>query len=76
MNTDQIASKQSDLGPYCLKYIVHIKISNACKIFNKTYCACPRIGVGFPNMCKQTLQALIRLLLVRVNTVHTQKTSK
>ena len=31
MNTDLTASKQSDLGPYCLKYIVHIKISNAFK---------------------------------------------
>ena len=34
MNTHQIASKQSHMGPYCLKYIVHIKISNACKIYS------------------------------------------
>ena len=31
MTTDHTASKQSDLGPYCLKYIVHIEISNECK---------------------------------------------
>ena len=76
MNTNQTASKQSDLGPYFLKYIVHIRISNACKIFNKTDCACSRINVWLPNMCKQTLQALIRLLLFRVHTVHTQQNSQ
>ena len=76
MNTDQTASKQSDLGTYCLKYIVHIRLSNACKIFNKTYCACSRINVWLPNMCKQTLQALIQLLVIRVHTVCTQNISQ
>ena len=76
MNTDQIASKQSDLGPYCLKYIVHIKISNACKYIYQIYWVCSRINVWFPNMCKQTLQALSRLLLVRAHTVHAWKTSQ
>ena len=76
MTTDQTASKQSDLGPYCLKYIVHIKISNECKIFYKTYFACSRINVWFPKMCKQTLQALIRLLLAGSILYILKKTSQ
>ena len=76
MASDQTASKQSDLGPYCLKYIVHIKISNECKIFYKTYFACSRINVWFPKMCKQTLQALIRLLLARSILYILKKTSQ
>ena len=39
MTTDQTASKQSDLDPYCLKYIIHIKISNECEnILQNLFC--------------------------------------
>ena len=36
--------------------------------------SCPSREMYGSKMCKQTLQTLVRLLLVRVHTVHTQKT--